>query len=464
MQFCPMCGKKITSASARFCNGCGVNLADLQSSQIETTPTASSSSEGGTRSTRCQANTRPEVFDLQNFVNALVQKYGLLSKVYFNVRIQKNQTKIVSAQKAYAPEIETKDVIFVFDDTLFGSAKDGFLVTEKSIYVHNLMAQPVRIDHNQIENFAIKEAEKKKHIFINDTIKIDLTAYKPDEMEKVLELLREITATFSNRTAVASPTISASAPPIPPRRSVSSPRQNTNSPRATESERNTRAGNVSAASQQENNNGAALKAYIRSLAEDYDVLPKIYFNGHGNKSLSKINGAQKSYATGAVNETTIFVFDDTAFGAADDGFLVTDKKIYVHNMDEEPFVISHGEVNSFSVKKQFLNRRIVVNGSREINLTSYSQDEAEVMIDLLEEIKEYFFGQTPVTSTTTSTLPSQDTVSSLHQDSNSSRFPEQTRNRDSFDLDDLNDVQDVLSSNERDENKESMWNIFDDND
>ena len=458
MKFCPMCGEKIPIASARFCRGCGVNLADLQSSQIETTPTASSSSKGGTQSTHCQANTRPEVFDLQNFVNALVPKYGLLSKVYFNVRIQKNQTKIASAQKAYAPEIETKDVIFVFDDTLFGSAKDGFLVTEKSIYVHNLMAQSVRIDHNQIENFAIKEAEKKKHIFINDTIKIDLTAYKPDEMEKVLELLREITATFSSRASVISTTTSI----LPPR--VSSPRQNTNSPRATESERNTRAGNLSTISQQENNNGASeLKEYIRSLAEDYDVLPKIYFSGHGNKSLVKINGAQKSYATGAVNETTIFVFDDTAFGAADDGFLVTDKKIYVHNMDEEPFVISHGEVNSFAVKKQFLNRRIVINGSREINLTSYSQDEAEVMIDLLEEIKEYFFGQTPVTSTTTSTLPSQGTVSSLRQDSNSSRVAGQEQNRRDFDLDDLSDLADMSSSN-RDENEGSSWNFFDDDD
>ena len=461
MQFCPMCGEKIPSASTKFCSSCGIKLENLQRSH---TTTSEPSAVRRAQLTQSQASTQPENFDLQSFVNTLVQKYGAVSKIYFNLQIKKNQTKIFSAQKAYAPGVEIKNVIFVFDDTLFGSAKDGILVTDKSIYVHNMLEQPVKVDHDQIENFSVRESEKKKYIFINETIKINLTAYEPAKMEKLLELLREINETFSDRSTAPSSRTSTTVASILPQQASPSPLQrNSTSSQTAKSERDIRQRDVFSTSQQDNNK-FELKEYIRLLTEQYGTLSKVYFKDSCSNSLSKIKAARKTYAKEAVNENAIFVFDDTTFGAADDGFLVTNKNIYVHNMDEEPFVISHGEIDSFSIKKTFLDRKILINNSLKINLSGYSQAEANKMIALLKEINAMFRSQTPTPTTASNSSPTssppQDSVSSLCQDSNSSRTARQEENRRDFGLDDLSD----LPSSNDERNEGSIWDIFSEED
>lgn len=176
---------------------------------------------------------------------------------------------------------------------------------------------------------------------------------------------------------------------------------------ASEKNAPTRAGNITTAStdppatsarqQKDSGSDCNLQAYIRSLNEKYGALQKVYFNVEDEKSRTKIQAAQKAYASDAKKENVIFVFDDTVFGAADDGFLVTDKNIYVHNMDEAFFKISLAEINSCSIKKTLFNRRIVLNGNAEIQLTGYGQSEAEKIRDLFKDIRATFCGQAATT-------------------------------------------------------------------
>ncbi len=47
------------------------------------------------------------------------------------------QKKLANAIKQYAHSVDPERVLFLYDDTVFGSAKDGFLITDSAFYYHN---------------------------------------------------------------------------------------------------------------------------------------------------------------------------------------------------------------------------------------------------------------------------------------------------------------------------------------
>src|ERR1044072_6057383 len=46
--------------------------------------------------------------------------------------------KLSNALRAYAPGVSANDVLLLYDNTIFGSAKDGLLITPEAIYWHNM--------------------------------------------------------------------------------------------------------------------------------------------------------------------------------------------------------------------------------------------------------------------------------------------------------------------------------------
>ena len=48
------------------------------------------------------------------------------------------------------------------------------------------------------------------------------------------------------------------------------------------------------------------------------------------KKMKKLSNAKDAYAFYAYDEEPLFLLDDTVFGSADDGFVITDKKIYIN--------------------------------------------------------------------------------------------------------------------------------------
>ena len=51
--------------------------------------------------------------------------------------------KLSNAIKSYAPEVKADDVILLVDDTCFGGAKDGMIITQNKLFSKALMASPV---------------------------------------------------------------------------------------------------------------------------------------------------------------------------------------------------------------------------------------------------------------------------------------------------------------------------------
>lgn len=59
--------------------------------------------------------------------------------------------KLANAISSYAPDVSPKDVLLFFDNTVFGGAKDGLLLTAEAVYWHNISSKPGQIKYSDIE-------------------------------------------------------------------------------------------------------------------------------------------------------------------------------------------------------------------------------------------------------------------------------------------------------------------------
>jgi curved DNA-binding protein CbpA len=80
------------------------------------------------------------------------------------------RSKLEAAIASYGHGLEPRDVSVLIDDTLFGGAKQGALLTNDALYVSDLGAPPRRILFNEIEEFSADESiiilnDRKFHKF-----------------------------------------------------------------------------------------------------------------------------------------------------------------------------------------------------------------------------------------------------------------------------------------------------------
>lgn len=130
-----------------------------------------------------------------------------------------------------------------------------------------------------------------------------------------------------------------------------------------------------------------------------NTINDLYFNTNAEKDQKKIGKAIAAYAPNVHNneEYVILCVDDTVFGAADDGCLVTDKNIYVHNKGEENIQIMPWiEVVNTCVAEGFFNDSIKVNGVShiiKIDLNSFDKKTTYIFLNILQEIWKDLFAR-----------------------------------------------------------------------
>jgi hypothetical protein len=66
--------------------------------------------------------------------------------------------KLANAIAAYAPRVSPKDVLLFFDNTVFGGAKDGLLLTADAVYWHNISSKPGQLSYTDIQNVDFRES------------------------------------------------------------------------------------------------------------------------------------------------------------------------------------------------------------------------------------------------------------------------------------------------------------------
>ena len=220
IKFCPMCGTKVITES-KFCNSCGLNLVEYQKKLDKLIESDSTVQTNNANSRIPSKNIVPSkienqpvnpkqddntTFNMQDYLISLDKDYGYLDNVYFNLQREKNQRKISAARKAYASSAGDENIIFVFDDTLFGAADEGFLVTDRKIYVRNSDEWGTfNIYHTEINSYSFEKdlvlnRVIGQRIVLNDENKISLTSYTEPQTKSIIALLKKIKATFCGQT------------------------------------------------------------------------------------------------------------------------------------------------------------------------------------------------------------------------------------------------------------------------
>ena len=72
--------------------------------------------------------------------------------------------KLKNALEVYAGDAIFEEVLVLIDSTVFGSAKEGALITDKKLYSHNLWDKPLKFSWTEVESIVILEDEGKLQI------------------------------------------------------------------------------------------------------------------------------------------------------------------------------------------------------------------------------------------------------------------------------------------------------------
>lgn len=71
--------------------------------------------------------------------------------------------KLNNAKSSYAPfacfGVDDEEILFLYNDTVFGSAKEGYLFTNHQIYLKNLFEHPTLLDYSQLKDFIYDKGE-----------------------------------------------------------------------------------------------------------------------------------------------------------------------------------------------------------------------------------------------------------------------------------------------------------------
>ena len=113
----------------------------------------------------------------------------------------------------------------------------------------------------------------------------------------------------------------------------------------------------------------------------------VYHIGRDDKSNEKIQKATSSYANLKNGEVGLVCCDITAFGGAEDGILLTNLGIYVHNTFDNVHYFPYGEISSIELKG-IIVKDIYINGFKVESPTGFGNTEKQNFAELLRHFKD----------------------------------------------------------------------------
>lgn len=133
--------------------------------------------------------TQAELIHIIN-TQVVIEPVDIKEKLYLNVHFEKNRHKFKSAMNEYfLQDIEPEIPCILYDDTAFGSAKNGFIITNKAIHWKNYLGYPGRI---ALSNITSIRAKKGVLLINEEEISISLVGKHYFEMERIIMRIIEL--------------------------------------------------------------------------------------------------------------------------------------------------------------------------------------------------------------------------------------------------------------------------------
>ena len=142
--------------------------------------------------------------ELRSEINDIFMRPGPAERLYVFDNIPPKLLK--NATESFAPKIGTDEaIILLYDDTLFSSGKDGFILTTKVLYYKNFTESSSAVKIENIIDMTIERAGLQKNIIVNTSfskLKINLTSTQ--NKDAVFNVLNGVVGLFQSKTSSSS--------------------------------------------------------------------------------------------------------------------------------------------------------------------------------------------------------------------------------------------------------------------
>ena len=124
-------------------------------------------------------------------------------------------------------------------------------------------------------------------------------------------------------------------------------------------------------------NANEIVAKIHKISGEHDG---IYYNFQSGKDAEKIQKARASFSGIPASEPILFMYDDTLFGAADNGFVATTKKLYIQNYCEDKASVALDDCIDFEDFEAYSVMVHTPYGGEKINVSPSSQKKGVIRV------------------------------------------------------------------------------------
>ncbi len=142
---------------------------------------------------------------MQDQVIEVVRKYRsriMDNNIFFKPNIP--DKKLNNVISSYAQGIRPSQGLVLIDNTVFGNAKDGALLTPTTLFAHNITENPYRVELAGIRTVGFVEGMTSV-LLINDRRFLDTNLPEKYNMHLFVEMLREIVELFHPKSTGESP-------------------------------------------------------------------------------------------------------------------------------------------------------------------------------------------------------------------------------------------------------------------
>lgn len=102
------------------------------------------------------------------------------------------EKKMKNAIEAYASSVEKEDILVLIDNTVFGKADEGLLITKEMLYTRLAFENKIKIELSQIKNVSLVEGALSCTLHINGNKVVTIHTPSKSAMNLIAEMLGEI--------------------------------------------------------------------------------------------------------------------------------------------------------------------------------------------------------------------------------------------------------------------------------
>lgn len=186
--FCTECGASLAVGS-KFCANCGTKVVIQAQASVN-----------------AAANVVSEKVSKSQAISDLIESLGSLTgleRVFVGKGIP--DKKLKNAISEYAKDVAEADVLLLVDDTLFGNAKNGLLITKSAIYCHQMGMQPQHVKLDELTSVSLDKQKSVCNLMVNG-VKMQSIGASQESLAPVVEVLNAFAQKISRTVSEDQPT------------------------------------------------------------------------------------------------------------------------------------------------------------------------------------------------------------------------------------------------------------------